>query len=201
MELQEKFSDKMTTYFARIAREGIHNAAKGFSGMLGQELTVLDPVVTMIPLFEIVKEISGPEDEVVGIYLRADGEMVTQFMMVIPTQRALELVDLLMEQPIGSTQALGSLERSALAEVGNLTASFFMNSLANISGVSLRPTPPAVIVDMAGAIIDIIIATTEGISEYVMMLKTKFILNDRAVETDFWVIPDEATLKLLSMRA
>ena len=130
----------------------------------------------------------------------AEGEMMTQFMTVIPYQRALELVDLLMDQDIGTTQVLGSLERSALAEVGNLTASFFMNSLANISGVGLRPTPPAVMVDMAGAIIDIVIATTGGISEYVMMLKTKFRLNHREVKADFWVIPDEGTLKLLANR-
>ena len=111
MELNEKFSEKMSQYLQMIAREGIRNAAKGFSGMLGQELEVDDPVVSLIPLMDIAKEISGPEDEVVGIYLRAEGEMMTQFMTVIPYQRALELVDLLMDQDIGTTQVLGSLER------------------------------------------------------------------------------------------
>ena len=86
-------------------------------------------------------------------------------MLVIPIQRALELVDLLMGQTIGTSKTFGSLERSALAEVGNLTATFFMNSVAKISGIGLRPTPPAVMVDMVGAILDIIIATTGGISE------------------------------------
>lgn len=200
MESHVILNDKMVAYLERLAKEGIHNAAKGFSGMLGQELSVVEPEVCMVPLLSISSIVGGPEDEVVGIYLRAEGDLATQFMMVIPIHKAVELVDLLMDQPIGTTEVLGSMERSALAEVGNLTASFFMNSIAAISGISLRPTPPAVMVDMVGAILDIIIATSGGISETVMMLKTMFILGEREVGADFWVIPDEKTLRLLATR-
>jgi chemotaxis protein CheC len=201
MAISEPLNDKMLSYLGMIAKEGIHNAARGFSGMLGQELIAVDPEIKFLPLLEIAKIVGSPEEEVVGIYIRAEGDLATQFMLVFPFQRALELVDLLMDQPIGTSQAFGALERSALAEVGNLTATLFMNSVAKISGIGLRPTPPAVMVDMVGAILDIIIATTGGISDYVMMLNTKFTLGQRAVEADFWVIPDENTLQLLSSRA
>jgi chemotaxis protein CheC len=192
--------DRMVAYLAGIAREGIYNAARGFSGMLGQELSVVDPEIKILPLLEIASIVSGPEDEVVGIYLRAEGELASQFMLVIEIQRALELVDLLMDLPVGTSTELGGLERSALAEVGNLTASFFMNSVAAITGIPLRPTPPAVMVDMVGAIIDIIIAATGGVSDSVMMLKARFALGQRAVQADFWVLPDENTLELLRSR-
>ena len=193
-------NDKMAAYLEHLAKVGIHNAAKGFSGMLGRELTVVDPKVCILPLLSLSTILGGPEDEVVGIYLRAEGDLGSQFMTVIPIQKAMELVDLLMDQPVGTTECLGSLERSALAEVGNLTASFFMNSIAAISGISLRPTPPAVMVDMVGAILDIIIATSGGISDSVMMLKAKFVLGEREVGVDFWVIPDEKTIRLLAAR-
>jgi chemotaxis protein CheC len=200
METTDIFNQKMVNYLGRIAHEGIHNAAKGFSGMLGQELGVIDPDIKIIPLLDIAKVVGGPEDDVVGIYLRGTGDVETQFMLIIPYNRAMELVDLLMDQPSGTTTTLGSMERSALAEVGNLTATFFMNSVAATTGIALHPTPPAVMVDMVGAILDIIIATTGGLSDYVLMLNSKFVLNNRAVEADFWVIPDEQTLKLLSTR-
>jgi chemotaxis protein CheC len=200
METHEILNEKMVAYLGLIAREGIHNAAKGFSGMLGQDLSVIDPEVKIIPLEELSAIVGGPEDEVVGIYLRAEGDLATQFMLVFPIERAMELVDLLMDQSIGTTTQLGSLERSALAEVGNLTATFFMNSVATITGIALRPSPPAVMVDMVGAVLDIIIATTGGLSENIMMLNTRFILGHRAVEADFWVIPDDKTLRLLSTR-
>jgi chemotaxis protein CheC len=200
METRGALNDKMVAYLGVIAREGIHNAAKGFSGMLGQELSVVDPEIKILPLMNLSSMVGGPEDEVVGIYLRAEGDLATQFMLVFPIQRAMQLVDLLMDQEEGTTTQLGSMERSALAEVGNLTATFFMNSVATITGIALRPTPPAVMVDMVGAVLDIIIATTGGLSESIMMLNTKFILGQRSVEADFWVIPDEKTLSLLATR-
>ncbi len=192
--------EKMVARLTALANAGIHNAARGFSGMLGRELSVLDQEVKFLPLLEIASIVNGLEDEVVGIYVRSEGELASQFMLVIQIQRAMELVDLLMDLPLGTSTELRSLERSALAEVGNLTASFFMNSVVSITGIPLRPTPPAVMVDMAGAIIDIIIAATGGLSDSVMMMKAKFMLGDRAVQADFWVLPDARTLQLLSSR-
>ena len=100
-----------------------------------------------------------------------------------------------MEVPVGTTNELGSLERSALAEVGNLTAAFFLNAVASMTGISARPTPPAVMVDMIGAILDIIVAATGGISEEVITFQAMFSYADRSVDADFWVIPDPTTLE------
>lgn len=49
-------------------------------------------------------------------------------MLIFPYERALKLVDLLIDEPEGTTQQLGTYERSALAEVGNLCGSFFQCS-------------------------------------------------------------------------
>ena len=122
-----------------------------------------------------------------------------QIMLVIPYEKALELVDLLMENPPGTTQTLGSFERSALAEVGNQTGTFFINSLSSLTGLDVRPSPPAVMVDMVGAILDIIVATTGGVSEHVLLMQANFKLGDRKVETNFWVIPDESTLEAIKL--
>jgi chemotaxis protein CheC len=85
---------------------------------------------------------------------------------------------------------LGSIERSALGELGNLCGSFFLNSIAKTIGASFRPSPPAVMVDMVGAILDIVVATVGGVSEHVLLVHANFIEGSRFVETNFWVIPD-----------
>jgi len=195
--LPTKNNEKTVAYLAAIADAGIHNAARGFSGMLGQELSVVSQEMKLLPFREIASIVNGLEEEVVGIYVRSEGDLASQFMLVIQLQTAMELADLLMDQPIGTCRELRSLERSALAEVGNLTSSFFMNSVSNLTGISLRPTPPAVVVDMAGAIIDIIVTATGSLGDWVMMLKAKFALGERAVHADFWVLPDARTLELI----
>ncbi len=189
------FSEELMKVLQTIAKEGLVSAANGLSTMIGGTLTVDNPCVKLMKVTDIPTALGGPENEAVGIYLKAEGDLAGHFMLVFPYEKALEMVDMLMEIPPGSTQQLGSIERSALAEVGNLTASFFMNAVAASTGISSRPTPPAVMVDMIGAILDIIVATTGGISEYVLTFQASFKYAERAVEADFWVIPDPASLE------
>ncbi len=195
MSEQPSFDNDLLNTLQTLAGAGIHNAARGFASMLGHPIHVESPSVRVVPLLEIPKYVGGPENEAIGIYLRAEGDIAGQIMLIIPYQKALELVDLLMGNPPNTTTRLGSLERSALGEVGNLTGTFFLNAIANLTGACLRPTPPAVIVDMVGAILDIVIATTGGVSEDVILMQANMIDGDRSVQTDFWVIPDPITLE------
>jgi chemotaxis protein CheC len=199
-DISLEFSEKFVKYLQAVANEGVNNAAQGFSGMLGCTLEVSEPNVKLVGLSEIPGILGGPENEAVGIYLRAEGDIPAQIMLIIPYDRAMELVDMLLGEPSGTTTMLGKMERSALAEVGNLTGTFFMNSFAKMANADIRPTPPAVMVDMVGAIMDIIIATTGGVSDKVLMMQAKFDINDREVMADFWVIPDQNTLEALEKR-
>lgn len=194
------FDEQLQISINLMASEGIYNAAKGMSGMIGQTITVNQPHVELVPLIDIPCLVGGLENEAVGIYLRSEGSISGQILMVIPYAKALELVDLLMEVPQGTTQQLGTLERSALAELGNLTGSFFLNAVDEKLGLSARPSPPAVIVDMIGAILDILLTTAEELSESVLMVKATFVRGDREAQADFWMIPDRKTLKTLASR-
>jgi chemotaxis protein CheY-P-specific phosphatase CheC len=53
-------------------------------------------------------------------------------------------------------------------------------------------------VDMVGAILDIIVAMSAGVSETVLVIEAAFLRDDREVEAHFWVIPDNAALQGLA---
>jgi len=181
----------------QIVSHGFENAAKGFSGMIGQILHVVDPVVRTISLQEISNSLGGPETDAVGIYLRVEGEISGQIMLILPYEKALELADLMMDLPFGTTKVLGTMERSALAEIGNLTGAFFLNAVSELTGISSRPTPPAVMVDMVASIMDVIIATMGRVEQNVLMFQSTFALANRETKADFWIIPDPDTLDKL----
>lgn len=190
-----QFHTQLRPLLEVMAGEGIQHAVQGLSEMTGQTITVTAPEVSLVALSEIPTLLGGPENEAVGVYLRAEGEMSGQIMLVFPYDRALKLVDLLLDEPEGTTKQLGAYERSALAEVGNLTGSFFLNAVASMLGLEARPTPPAVMVDMVAAILDVIIATAAGVSEHVLMLSSTFMQGGREAEASFWVIPDPRVLE------
>jgi chemotaxis protein CheC len=182
----------------KIVGHGFDNAAKGFSSMTGQMIHVVSPLVRFIPLQDVSMTLGGPETDAVGIYLRIEGDISGQVMLILPYEKALEMADLLLELPFGTTQTLGTLERSALAEIGNLTGTFFLNAVSELTGIGSRPTPPAVMVDMVGSIIDVIIATMGRVEKDVLMFQSKFMLGERETNANFWIIPDPGTLEKIA---
>lgn len=190
METAGTLNAKMQALLQMLAEEGLENAAHGLSTFVGQEIRLDRPRVTMIPITEVPSVMGGPETLAVGIYMAVDGDMDGHIVLLLKRDAAAELVDLLLDQPAGTTDELGALERSALAEVGNLTGALFLNSVASLCGVSARPSPPAVMEDMVGAILDVVVVAVGAISEYIVAIETVFQKSDRRVEALFWVIPN-----------
>jgi chemotaxis protein CheC len=173
-----------------MAQRGVENAAVGLSEMIGQCVRVKLPSISIVPISSVAERVGGAEAPVVGIYLAAEGELCGHVMLIMQHAEALRLVDLLYGQPEGQTKELDSLARSALAEAGNITASFFLNAVASSLGLSGRPSPPAVIVDMAGAILDIMLVTAGQLCDDILMLQTVFDGEDREIHIHFWMVPD-----------
>ena len=178
-----------------MAGVGIEGAADGLSQMIGQKITVSMPSVTVLPLTAVPEHLGGAERPVVGIYLGCGGDMGGHVMLILSQVEAAYLVDLLMGYPEGTTHDLDSLARSALAEAGNMTASFFLNAVARVLGVSSRPTPPAVIIDMAGAILDIMLVTVGELGDEVLLLEAVFRDRERQLKLFFWMVPDLEPLR------
>ena len=191
------FDQNLLEMVKLIANEGIDHAAHAFSGMVGRKIQFSAPVTNLVPILTIPEIVGKPDHDAVGIYLRFSGDLDGQIMMIVPYQKALELVDLIMGLPQGTTQNLGSLERSALGELGNLCGSFFLNSIAKVVSADFRPSVPAVMVDMVGAILDIVVVTSGGLGEHALLMQANFMDGARSVEADFWVIPDMKSLETL----
>lgn len=200
MPEDKAFDKELKNYLTIMASQGVHKAAEGLGDMIGEKLTVSEPDVRMVKLREIPSILGGPETEAVGIYLRAYGSVASQIMLILPYERALPLVDLAMGNPEGTTQTLGSMERSCLAEIGNLTGAYFLNAVDTLTGLGARPSPPAVMVDMVGSILDIIIATCGIVTEHVLMFQAKIARGGRDINLDFWVIPDPSALEAFAKK-
>ncbi len=194
-----KVDEKLLAKMRVVAAKGFSNSAQGLSKMIGQELSVHSPDVDLVPLSAIAEILGGPENDAVGVYLRVDGELTGQIMMVISYQQALEFCDMVLDQPSGTTKDFGRMERSALSEIGNLTGTFFLNAIYEITRLSSHPSPPAVMVDMVGSILDVVIATMGAISDQIMMFKAAFQIGERKIQADFWIIPDPTTLEKLTI--
>jgi chemotaxis protein CheC len=198
LETRSQQENRLQNLLYKLAIDGVRNSVKGLSEMIGEELTMSDPVVSLVSVYDLPSLIGGAETEAIGVYLSAEGGLAGQFLLIFPYKHGLEMVDLLLFEPLGTTQELGSMEKSALAESGNISGTFFLNRISEITGLTTLPSTPVVMVDMIGAILNIIQASVLGVTEQVMIIRTMIMQRDRQVEVNFWFIPNPQTIESLA---
>ena len=174
---------------ARVFGGGINNAVAGLSQMSGQDIKVTSLTFRKIPVRDIPGLFGGPEAPIIAVYLEISGKTRGHMVVAYQPEVAFALIDLLLGQPPGSTHELSEMERSTLGEVGNIMGSFFLNHISDTTGFRCYPSPPAVMMDMAGAILDAALANVLEYSEYTYVIDTTFGTNDRQVSGTFLVIP------------
>ena len=137
----------------------------------------------------------------VGIYLTVHGDADGHLMLIHDPKIAFDLIDSQMGQPIGSTNELGEMEYSVLGEMGNITGSFFLNALADATNLTLTPSPPVVMVDMAGAILSIALTDIMQEQDDVLAVKATFGANENDIEGTFMILPTMDFLKVILRHA
>ena len=178
---------------ATLVRAAVQNATRGLSDMVGCHIITGTSEARVVSFGEMA-DFGDPESAMVGIYLLMKGDLNGQAILIFPLASALNLADLLMDDPPGTATSLGEMERSALAELGNLTVSYFLNAMSALTGKPLRPSPPAVMVDMLGTIMAVIATSAAAVSDDLLIIETILQEPEGSVQGRFWVMPDPAVL-------
>ena len=185
---------------ARLVLLGSQNAILGLSEMVDQEIKMTAVSARQIPVDEVPDLFGGREQMAVAVYLSVTGAMDGHMFLVYPPKTAMALVDLLMGEEPGTTVEITEMEASALGEMGNIMGSFYLNALSDASGLILMPSPPAVIMDMAGAILDVALAGILTESDDALVVEAVFATEDQKITGNFLVLPSPDFLRQLSER-
>ena len=186
---------------ARLVLLGSQNAITGLSEMVGLEIEMTAISARQIPVDDVPDLFGGREQMAVAVYLAVTGAAEGHMFLIYPPKTAMALVDLLLGEEPGTTQEISEMAASALGEMGNIMGSFYLNALGDASGLLLMPSPPAVIMDMAGSILDVALADILEESEDALVVEAVFSTPDQTVSGNFIVLPSPDFLRQLAERA
>jgi len=172
-----------------LMQAAMQSTARGLSGMVERPIEIAPVKIGIIPVSALVAHAGNPGPETIGVRLLIQGELRGQALLMLPLSNALNLVDLLLSQPLGTTTGLDELARSALAEVGNVTVSYFLNSISTLIGKDLLPSPPIVMVNVLSIVLDKIAAAAATMTDRLQVFETVFRDSGKAVQARFWVLP------------
>ncbi len=187
--------------WSSLALKGIDNAMSGLATMVNQEVRMSSLSLKQVPARDASDLVGGADKLVIGIYLAFEGDASGHLMLVHQPDVALAIIDMLMGQEPGTTADLDEMEQSALGEMGNVIGSAFLNATADALDMRLVPMPPEVILDMAGAILDVALAEILQQTDDIIVAEASFGSADRQVRGTFLVIPSFNFLRAILSRA
>ncbi|HZK42809.1 MAG TPA: chemotaxis protein CheC [Syntrophomonadaceae bacterium] len=179
-----------------IGNIGAGNAATALAQMVNAKIDMNVPRVSILPFADVPKLIGGADSHVVGIFFNVSGAAPASILFILPIDKALLLVDMLFARDIGETniEDFGEMEMSAMMELGNILSATYLNSLSMFTQLNFTPSVPAIGIDMAGAIIDSVLAQFGEVADHVLLLETEFKKEKLDVVGYFFLLPELGSL-------
>jgi chemotaxis protein CheC len=182
-----------------VANIGAGHAATALSSMTGNTIMVTVPRMTVSRLEDVPATFTGPEEPVAAILMQMLGDLSGRTLVMFPRTTSLRLVEVMLSRPLGSLDNLGSLERSAIQEAGNILSGAYMNALSDFMGLMLLPSPPTLQVDMSSAILTTTYLQFGSERDYVLCVESEFCIHgtDERLRAYFLLLPDFASLQVI----
>lgn len=86
------------------------------------------------------------------------------------------------------------MDVSALKEVGNILTGSYLNAFSHFTGISMIPSIPSLALDMAGAILNVVLVQLGQMGDHALVIETKFLAEDDSVNGHFFLVPDPGSL-------
>lgn len=182
-----------------IGNIGSGNAATALAQLLNAKIDMSVPQVSILPFAEVPDLVGGADRHVVGLFLVATGSAPASILFLLPVEKACLLVDMLMGKEWGMTNPnnLSEMDMSALMELGNIICATYLNSLAMFTQLDFRPSVPALGIDMAGAILNAVLAQFGAVADHVLVLETEFKRDKQEIVGHFFLLPEPGSLDVI----
>ena len=180
-----------------IGNVGAGNSATALSQLINRKIDMTVPQIATMPLGDVPDVVGGPDAMVAGVFLRVYGPAPSSILFLLPRDSAFTLVDMLMGREQGYTTSLNSMDESALMEIGNILAGAYLNALSYFTKLTLLPSIPALAMDMAGAILSVILIQLGEMGDHALVIETEFTTENDGVKGHFFLIPDPGSLSTI----
>ncbi|MBU3155054.1 chemotaxis protein CheC [Clostridium estertheticum] len=174
-----------------VGNIGAGNAATALSELLNEKVDMSVPAVNIIPFDDIFSSIDV-EVVVIGVVVRVLGDIPGNILFTLEKDVALRIISGLVGKEQEQITELGN---SALCEIGNIISSSFMNAIAELTKLEVRPSVPAVALDMMAAILSTTFIESGQFDEYVLDLETNFLQENEKIRGHFYYIPMPGSLE------
>ncbi|MDX8046960.1 chemotaxis protein CheC [Gracilibacillus sp. S3-1-1] len=189
--------DKLQGQHLDVLREvgniGAGNAATALSGLLSKKIDMNVPAIKVVGFNELMEYVGGPEQVIVSVFLRIQGDAPGNMFFVLSPEEASSLVTELTGATADNLEE-NELAISAISEIGNILSGSYLSALSDFTSINMQPTVPNVAIDMAAAILMQGLLEMSQENDYAIIIDTtieeEVQQSKESIKGHFFLLPD-----------
>ncbi|TFG89180.1 MAG: chemotaxis protein CheC [Candidatus Atribacteria bacterium] len=188
-----KLSTVQADAIQELGNIGAAHAATTLSLMLGSTIEMSVPAIKVIDLSQLGTYMGEESAAIVAFELQGEIAHGGYILFYITRESAVRMTNTI----LGITEInrpLSEMDQSALLEVGNIMVSAFLDATAELLGIIMLPSPPALTIDMAHAVMQSLIAQMQEETNEVLLFSTELVCREYKIDSDIIMMPERSTL-------
>lgn len=176
---------------------GTGNAASALSSLVGTQVRMSLPQVSVLDFNKALEALGNPESIVAAVMVNMSGEINGLMLFVMKMELVNDIIGRLLNRHIDDYAQLEKMDISALNEVGNIMISSYVNAMSGLAGVDIALSVPEIAVNMLGGILSVPMAAFGYQTDKLMMIRGKFVLDNVQLDSDLLMLPNIDSLNYL----
>lgn len=194
----EQVTENYYDVLKELGNIGAGNAMTALSQMLQCKVDMKVPQVRLLDFSAVGDMMGGEEQIMVGVFLGVEGDITGSMMFMVEDESARHLIQKITMGMLPQGSEFEEMGLSAMKEVGNIITGAYLNSLSTLTNLKIYPTPPALTVDMAGAILSVPAIQFGIFGDKILLIQSQF-YDEVELDGYFILIPDlESYAKILT---
>lgn len=201
------FIDRFSSYHKDVLQEigniGAGHAATALSKLLNRKVDMTVPAVRLVGFDEMMDIVGGPDNVIVSVFLRIEGDAPGSMFFVLPPEQATRFVHQMTGEATFTFDSppYSEMAMSALHELGNILSGSYLSSLSDFTQLNIQPSVPSITVDMVGAVLSFGLIELSQVSDYAIVIDTSLSdeeeANDKEVRGHFFLLPDPESFQTI----
>lgn len=172
---------------------GAAHAATTLSQMLNSTIDMGVPDVIAVDISKLATYIGEDPSVMVAFELQGDIPHGGYVVYYLSRESAIRITNTM----LGTTdmdRPFNEMDESALKEIGNIMVSAYLDATAELLGFVMLPSPPALVVDMAHAAMQSLIAQMGADIDEVLLFQTELTCAEHLIDSDIILMPEQTSL-------
>lgn len=190
----EGLPNNQLDFLRELENIGAGHAATALASMLGDEVNLCVPRAQFCAFNQICDLLDGPENVVAGLLVGISEDIDGYILLVLSRQDAYVLTKMLTgELESGNDDDSGifsELQMSALMEITNILIGSYLSAISSLTGFSINASVPELVIDMAGAVMNLLVSAYGNYGDGVLFMETEFTTAAQSIYGRFFLIPD-----------